>query len=389
MKGHVRERGAGNWYAVIDIHDLETGKRKRKWHSLDAKTKRDAQTECATLISAVAGGTYMPPKAIRFSVYLDEWLKHIKQTVSPRTHERYAELAEKYVKPTLGGITLIKLQPMALSGAYDQIRTMRTKGVGELSPRTVLHCHRLVHNALRQAVRWRLIPHNPASDVKAPRVPRRQMATHSLVDTVDMLEGLRGHWMFVPAVLGLLCGMRRGEIAALRWAAVDLDRGQISVVYSAEKTKTGIRYDKEPKTNQARTLALSPTVIEELRAHRLQLAQDFLKLGKAIGPDDFVVAQADSSPYDPDSISKEWRTQVIKSGLRRIRFHDTRHTHATHMLAANVHPKIASERMGHSRVGVTLDTYSHVLEGMQNEAVSAVDAAMAQALHRRAAGKQG
>lgn len=389
MKGHIRERGKGNWYAVIDVRDDKTGRRKRKWHSLEANTKREAQTECATLISAIAGGTYMAQKTTRFGEHLDEWLKHIKQSVSARTHERYEELAEKYVKPTLGATILAKLQPIHISGAYDKIRTMRTKGVGDLSPRSVLHCHRLVHNALRQAVRWRLIPHNPASDVKAPRVPRRQMAIHSLVDTADMLERLRGHWLFVPALLGLLCGMRRGEIAALRWGTVDLDRGQIAVVYSAEKTKAGIRYDKEPKNNQARTLALSPAVVDELRAHRLLLAQLFLKLGKGLGPDDFVVAQGDSMPYDPDSISKEWRVQVIKSGLRRIRFHDTRHTHASHMLAANVHPKIASERMGHSRVGVTLDTYSHVIEGMQNEAVSAVDAAMALALHKRATGKQG
>jgi integrase len=198
-----------------------------------------------------------------------------------------------------------------------------------------------------------------------------------------MLESLHGHWMHVPALLGLLCGMRRGEIAALRWNAVDLDKGQLAVVQSAEQTKAGVRY-KEPKSGQQRTLALSATVVTELRQHRVRQAQALLKLGKSLSGDDFVVAQADGRPYEPDSITKEWRLRVLASGLPRIRFHDTRHTHATHMLAASVHPKIASERLGHSRVGVTLDIYSHVIEGMQDEAVARVDAAMAAALKKRA-----
>jgi integrase len=190
--------------------------------------------------------------------------------------------------------------------------------------------------------------------------------------------------MFIPALLGFACGLRRGEIAALRWGAVDLDAGQLAVVQSAEQTKAGVRY-KEPKTGQMRTLALSPTVVAELRSHRIRTAEAMLRLRVKVEADSFVIAQADGSPYDPDSISKEWRLQMIRSGLPRIRFHDTRHTHATNMLRAKVHPKVASERMGHSRVGVTLDIYSHVVAGMQDEAVALVDAAMAQALQKRAA----
>jgi integrase len=101
--------------------------------------------------------------------------------------------------------------------------------------------------------------------------------------------------------------------------------------------------------------------------------------------DTFVVAQPDGSPYDPHSISKEWWLRVIKSALPRVRFHDLRHAHASHMLAAGVHPKIASERLGHSRVGITLDLYSHVVEGLQADAAALVDDAMAKALQKRAA----
>jgi integrase len=154
-------------------------------------------------------------------------------------------------------------------------------------------------------------------------------------------------------------------------------------VQSTEQTKAGVRY-KEPKSGQARTVVLSAALVRELRAHRASQAKNLLQLGIRLSADAFVVAQADGSPYDPDSISKEWRVRIIKSGLPRIRFHDLRHTHASHMLASGVHPKIASERLGHSRVGITLDLYSHVTEGLQDDAVALVDDAMAQALQKRA-----
>jgi integrase len=382
MKGHIKERSPGHWAIVIDLHD-DAGKRRRKWHSFKG-TKRQAQDECARLITAIRGGTYHEPAKTKVREYLAQWLDHTASNVGPRTHERYAEIVRTYLVPSLGQAALTKLQPITISAAYAKIRTMRTKGHGQLSDRTVLHCHRVLSAALRQAVRWRIIPYNAASDVKAPRVERRKPKTHSLTEMADMIEALRGHWMFIPALLGFACGLRRGEIAALRWGAVDLDAGQLAVVQSAEQTKAGVRY-KEPKTGQMRTLALSPTVVAELRSHRIRTAEAMLRLRVKVEADSFVIAQADGSPYDPDSISKEWRLQMIRSGLPRIRFHDTRHTHATNMLRAKVHPKVASERMGHSRVGVTLDIYSHVVAGMQDEAVALVDAAMAQALQKRAA----
>jgi integrase len=190
------------------------------------------------------------------------------------------------------------------------------------------------------------------------------------------------HGCLFTTMLGVLCGLRRREIAALRWGAVDLDKARLAVVQSAEQSKSGVRY-KEPKSGQARTVALSPAVVAELQAHRLRQAEGLLRFGVKLDANSFVVAQMDGSPYDPDSISKEWRLRVIKSGLPRVRFHDLRHAHASHMLAAGVHPKVASERLGHSRVGITLDLYSHVTEGLQADAVAMVDDALAQALQKR------
>jgi integrase len=185
--------------------------------------------------------------------------------------------------------------------------------------------------------------------------------------------------MFVPTVLAVLCGLRRGEIAALRWSNVALTAGQMSIVESAEQTRAGVRY-KEPKSGRARTVALSRTVVEELRSYRVKQAEELLQLGVRLADDAFVATLRDGTPFPPDRLTREWIRISGRLGLRRIRFHDLRHAHATHLLASGVHPKVASERLGHSRVGITLDLYSHVTPGMQKEAADIVDAALRQTI---------
>jgi len=198
-----------------------------------------------------------------------------------------------------------------------------------------------------------------------------------------MIEAARGQRVFMPALLAVLCGLRRGEIAALRWRNVDLAAAQLAVVESAEQTRAGVRF-KEPKSGRGRTVALSATVVTELKAHRVQQAQELLRVGTRLSDDDFVVAQADGSPLLPHSIGQEWvRFLRRHRHLPRIRFHDLRHAHATHLLASGVHPKVASERLGHSKVGITLDLYSHVLPNMQADAAAIVDGALRAVLNKR------
>jgi len=205
-----------------------------------------------------------------------------------------------------------------------------------------------------------------------------------LGQTAELIEAVRGKRIFVPVILAVLCGLRRGEIAALRWRNVDLAGGQLAVVQSAEQTKAGVRY-KEPKSGRARTVALSASVVAELKTHRIQQAEELLKVGRRLSDDDFVVAQADGSPLQPHSLGQVWVRFLATSTLPRIRFHDLRHAHATHLLACGVHPKVASERLGHSKVGITLDLYSHVLPNMQTDAVTLVDDALKAAIQRRSA----
>jgi integrase len=383
MRGHLRERSPGHWAIVIDVRDPQTGERKRRWHSFKG-TKREAQREAARLISEVDKGTHVDPSRMTVAAFLERWIEHMQGQVSPRSHERYAELCRKNLAPLLGALALTKLQPAQISQAYAKaLASGRRDGAGGLSARTVTHMHRVLREALQQAVRWQMLARNPADAVKPPKVERKQMSVLDTDATAELITAAQGSSLAVPILFGVLCGLRRGEIVALRWRNVDLDRGQISVVASTEQTDAGCR-EKEPKSGHGRTVALASLMVEELRGHRLRQAEALLALGVRLTDDHHVVARADGQALQPRSLTHAFVKFVRERGLQ-IRLHDLRHSHATHMLASGVHPKIAQERLGHSSVGITLDLYSHVLPGMQAEAVARVDDALQSALQKLAA----
>jgi integrase len=382
MKGHIRERSPGHWAIVLDLRDPETGKRKRKWHAFKG-TKRQAQTECSRLITEMSRGTYLEPAKVTVAQFLDRWLDHTEPNVAPRTLERYQEIARKNLAPLLGHALLMRLRPEQISSAYAKaLKTGRRDGTGGLSPRTVHHLHRILKQALSTAVRWNMIGSNPAGKVDPPKVERSKMRALDAAETAVLIAHFRGTRMFIPVLLAVLCGLRRGEIAALRWCSVDLARRQLSVAQSTEQTKSGTRL-KETKSGRVRTVALPSLVVDDLRKHRARQAEELLKIGVRTNDETHIVAQEDGAPLQPNSLTHEFVRLLAKAeALPKIRFHDLRHTHATHLLTNGVHPKVAQERLGHSSVGITLDLYSHVLPGMQEDAAAKVDAAIRAALDK-------
>jgi len=174
--------------------------------------------------------------------------------------------------------------------------------------------------------------------------------------------------------------MRRGEIMALRWSNVDLDRGLITVTESLEETRTGLRF-KAPKNDKHRSVALPAYAVDELRRHRTEQAQQLLRLGVRLSAETLVCAREDGEPKRPLAVTYEFARFVKRlPWLPAVRFHDLRHSHATQLLASGVHPKIAQERLGHSSINVTLDLYSHVTPTMQSDAAERLDLAMRGAL---------
>src|SRR5215468_9626311 len=217
MKGHIRERSPGHYAIILDVRDSQGGKRKQRWHSFRG-TKRQAQIECARLIAELQNGTAVEPSRMTVADFFERWIEHMQGQVSPRSHERYAEIARKNLVPLLGGLSLTKLQPAHISQAYAKaLASGRRDGTGGLSARTVTHMHRVLREALQQALGWQLLARNPADAVKPPKVERKQMQVLDPAATAEMIEAARPYSAFMPIMLGALCGLRRGEIAALRW----------------------------------------------------------------------------------------------------------------------------------------------------------------------------
>jgi integrase len=237
--------------------------------------------------------------------------------------------------------------------------------------------------ALQRAVKFELIARNPADAVDAPRFEKKKMVVLDEAQVATLLNGAQGTSLYVPTLLAATTGMRRGEILALRWSALDLERGTVAVVQSLEQVIGGLNF-KEPKTERGkRSITLPSVTIEALRQHKARQARQRLQLGLGRDDNGLVCARYDGEPRSPKSLTWQFKGLVAKLDIPRITFHGLRHSHATQLLRAGIHPKVAQERLGHSTIAMTMDLYSHVTESMQEDAAALVDAAL-----RAAIGKQ-
>lgn len=377
MKGHIRKRGKGSWSIVLDIGRDTTGKRRQKWHSVKG-TKRDAEQEMARLISEIYTGGYVEPSRLTVADYMRKWLQDAAARVAPKTLERYQGIMEGHVIPALGNVLLSKLKPLHIQSFYAKaLADGRKDGKGGLSSQSVLHFHRVLHKALEQAVKWQLLVRNPADAVQPPRPQRQHMAALDENEISALLKSLDGNRLYLPVALAVATGLRRGELLALRWQDIDLESAQLTVARSLEQTKGNLNF-KAPKTDRSRRrIALPQVIVRLLRAHKAKQAQWRLKLGPIYQDQNLVLARDDGAPWPPDNFSTAFADHIRRHPkLAKVRFHDLRHTHATQLLKQGVHPKIVSERLGHSNISITLDTYSHVLPGMQEQAIAALDASL-------------
>jgi integrase len=219
----------------------------------------------------------------------------------------------------------------------------RKQGSG-LSAQTVLHVHRTLSQALAHAVKIGVLFKNPAEQVKPPRPAGREIAILSKPEIATLLRAAELTWIYLPVLVGITTGMRRGEILGLRWSDINLKAARLTVNQSLEAKG---RF-KSPKTSGSRrTITLPSLTVEALSRYRAVQAAERLKLG--LGKPDLVFTRPDGSPTDPDSITKAFDRLVKLAGVRRITFHGLRHTHISHQLMDGVHVKVVSERAGHAK----------------------------------------
>jgi integrase len=381
MTGHIRRRGEHSWEMKFDDgHDPATGRRLIRYHSFKG-TKRDAERKLTELLKARDDGAYVESSKVTLGEFLDRWETWAAGQVSAKTLERYKELGKLYVRPHLGAARIQKLKTVNFAELYGVLQKPEAEQGTGLSPRTVGHVHRLLHRVFGHAVKWGVTANNPVTSADPPVVERTEIEILGPAQIKAVLLGLKGRPLYPIAVLGLATGMRRGELAALRWKDADLDGGKVRIEQSLEQTKGGLRF-KAPKTKAGRrAVTVPPSVVSELRVHwrRQQEHRLALGLGKA-SDDDLVFARPDSSPYPPDSLTFDWARTVRRLKLPIVTFHALRHTHASQLIASGLDVVTVSRRLGHSNPTVTLGVYGHLFTNTDDRAATVVEAAMADIL---------
>lgn len=371
--GHIKKRSKGSWTLWYDLPRLADGARRQKTVTVRG-TKKDAELELRRIEYELQTGTHTHPTKITIGEYFDQWLEHVEGAVSPKTFQGYQCIVVHHITPSLGAIRLSKLQPLDIEQYYHRLlRHGRVDGKGGLSAQTIKHHHALIHTALSQAVNWRLLPCNPAEAVSPPRVARREMNVLDEAQTAQLLEYASGTRLYVPILLAVTTGMRRGEVLGLRWTDVEFESATIAVRRSLQQVKDGL-YFKEPKTGRGRVVHLPQVTAEALRRHRIGQAERQLLLGPDYADQGLTVARDDGTPWPPNLLSRNFCDFIERHpDLPRISFHALRHGFATLSLGRGIHPKIVSEGLGHSGVSITLDLYSHATPALGSEAASIFD----------------
>ncbi|HLG87046.1 MAG TPA: site-specific integrase [Alphaproteobacteria bacterium] len=389
-EGGLRQRSPRSWEIKFDAGvDPKTGKRLTRFTTVRG-TKKDALEALAKYRNQRTEGTLLEPKRITLAAFLELWLTGQQHRVSAKTWQRYAEIARKHLIPALGAHPLSKLTPLHLETYYNETvtkprkRTKRGGAIDELAPlsaHTVRHHHRVLSQALKQAVRLRLLAFNPANNVNPPRPLHKEMRILDHAQTGVLLKAAKGSPIELVVLIAVTTGMRRGEILGMRWKDLNLEARTLSVAQTLEEvrdeTTRKMRLTfKAPKTDRSRrTITLPEMTAEALRLHRVEQAKQRLRAGAAYDNADLVCCDELGAPLRPHYITQAFAKMA--AGLKLpVRFHDLRHTHISHLLAAGVHPKVASERAGHASVSITLDVYSHLIPGMQEDAANKIDAAL-------------
>lgn len=374
MRGHIKKRGK-NWSVIIELPRNEiTGKRKQKWYTVEGK-KEEAEKFLTKKLSELDTGLLIDTQKMKFGEYLDYWLKeYCYNNLSINTIEGYEQYINRHIKPSLGNIQLDKLKPLQLQSFYsEKLEKGKINGKGGLSKQTVRTLHRIIHGALTQAVKWQLVVRNVADCVEPPKPKKYEAKFLTDEQTNLLINKIKDTDIYIPVIIAIYTGMRRGEILGLNWQNVNFDKKYIRVVQELSCTKQGLKI-LPPKTNKStRNIAIPDTLVKILKNHRAEQIKNKLLFGSEYQNSDMVCTYQNGKLFYPKRFSAKFNEFLKKNDLPMIRFHDLRHSHASLLVKIGVQPKVISERLGHSNIGITMDLYSHLYENADREVADMFD----------------
>lgn len=371
--GNIVERIRGNGEKKYEItvegeRDLLTGKRNRMYKTVGSM--KEAKSVMRQMIVDMERGIAVRKSPKRVSEWLDEWLEMYLPNIAETTKIGYKTKIKNYIKPALGDIYL---QSLRAEHVQKMVNDMIARG---LAPKNIRDTYNNINAAMKKAVRLRMIPFNPCEGVELPKLKRYRAKVYDIKMIHHLLDVAKDTDMYLPILLCVTVGLRRGELLALRWDNIDFKnsilqvrsnmvRGEKDFVIKSPKTEAGVR-----------DIRLGDEVMSVLREERKRYLEDALAQGIGFQNLNFVIRQSDGSPIRPDSMSRKWRRFLEDKKLPSIRFHDLRHSNATALIQAGVNARVVQQRLGHSDVNITLNTYTHVLPEMDMEAAEKLDCIM-------------
>jgi integrase len=364
-EGSITRRKDGLYMARYWVETPKGSKRK----TIYGKKRDEVADKLARALAERADGIVYDDENLTVGEYLNSWLKgSVRGSVRQSTFDRYEIAVRVHIKPALGRVKLKKLSPAHVAGFYQD------RLAAGSAPASVNKLHVTLRKALDQAVKWHMVPRNVAEAVKAPRPAPPEMRTLSAEETRKLIEVARGDKLGALYMLAVHTGMRQGELLALKWQDVDLENAKLSVRRTLTMSNGRILLGELKTKRSRRTIRLTDAAIQALHEHLARQLEGMERLGDAYRDEGLIFASQVGTPINPTNLRRRSFAALLRrANLPKIRFHDLRHTCATLLLSRNVHPKYVQELLGHANIAITLDTYSHVIPGMGDHAMRAME----------------
>jgi integrase len=363
-EGSIYRRKDGYWVGQYGV-ETATG---RKTRYIYGKLREDVREKLTKAIADRDGGIILGHQNMSVADYIERWLRDsVKGSVRTSTYASYERQVSRYVIPALGHVKLTKLTPAHVQRLY---REMQDRG---LSARTVQYTHAVLHRALKQAKRWGMVNLNAAEDVDRPQLKKEEIRPLDREQARRLLAAAEGNRLHAFYVVAVTAGLRPGELLALRWKDVDLEASTLRINRALSQGEFST-----PKTPRSRRkVELSNTARAALKAHRKRQLEERMQRVAFWQEQDLVFPSTVGTPLSHRNVVRSFKALLECAGLpAKTRLYDLRHTCATLLLNGNVHPKYVQELLGHASIAQTLDTYSHVIEGMDGGIGGAMDVAL-------------
>lgn len=373
-EGTICRRKDGLWMAQATIGiNPETGKPRRK--TFYGKTRREVAEKLNTILHEIQQGSYIEPSQVTVEQWLSDWLEGRKPHIEESTWSAYEVMARCHITPSLGKVKLKDLR------TRDLQMLLNNKLAEGLSSRTVKYIYTTINMALKQAVKERLIPYNPAEGVELPKQEKKEMKTLTREEVAKFLQVAKESRHYPAFLLELATGLRRGELLAVKWGNIDFNQRTLSIKEQLVRTTEGLTFKSLKTVKSRRTISLPPDIMDMLRMHKKKQAELKLMLGPVYEDNDLLFCAEDGKPLDPKSFVDHFKRLLKKAGLN-IRFHDLRHTFATLSLEAGIPVKTVQEMLGHTTSKMVMDVYGHVTKDMHEAAAATIGGILAECIKK-------